>query len=64
MKSHREHVSSRKNFPSIRRLPVGVVSLAHRWIGYCYSLYGAEVKADEATTPATEASNHYRDNNK
>ncbi len=49
-----EHVSKQeKNFP-IRKLSVGVVSLAITGLA-TVNTYGAEVKADEATAPATEA---------
>ena len=53
MKSYREHVSKQEKF-SIRKLSVGVVSLAIAGLA-TVNTYGAEVKADEATTPATEA---------
>ena len=52
MKSYREHVSKQEKF-SIRKLSVGVVSLAIAGLA-TVNTYGAEVKADEATTPATE----------
>ena len=53
MKSYREHVSKQEKF-SIRKLSVGVVSLAIAGLA-TVNTYGAEVKADEATAPATEA---------
>ena len=53
MKSYREHVSKQEKF-SIRKLSVGVVSLAIAGLA-TVNTYGAEVKADEATVPATEA---------
>ena len=52
MKSYREHVSKQEKF-SIRKLSVGVVSLAIAGLA-TVNTYGAEVKADEATTPVTE----------
>lgn len=51
MKSYREHVSKQEKF-SIRKLSVGVVSLAIAGLA-TVNTYGAEVKADEATAPAT-----------
>lgn len=53
MKSYREHSSKQETF-SIRKLSVGVVSLAIAGLA-TVNTYGAEVKADEATAPATEA---------
>ena len=53
MKSYREHVSKQEKF-SIRKLSVGVVSLAIAGLA-TVNTYGAEVKADEATAPATES---------
>lgn len=61
MKSYREHVSKQEKF-SIRKLSVGVVSLAIAGLA-TVNTYGAEVKADEATAPATEA-NYYGYSNK
>lgn len=52
MKSYREHSSKQETF-SIRKLSVGVVSLAVAGL-VTVNTYGAEVKADEATRPATE----------
>ena len=49
MKSYREHVSKQEKF-SIRKLSVGVVSLAIAGLA-TVNTYGAEVKADEATAP-------------
>ena len=45
MKSYREHVSKQEKF-SIRKLSVGVVSLAIAGLA-TVNTYGAEVKADE-----------------
>lgn len=53
MKSYREHSSKQETF-SIRKLSVGVVSLAVAGL-VTVNAYGAEVKADEVTTPAAEA---------
>lgn len=53
MKSYREHSSKQETF-SIRKLSVGVVSLAVAGL-VTVNAYGAEVKADEVTTPTAEA---------
>ena len=53
MKSYREQCSKQEKF-SIRKLSVGVVSLAVAGLA-TVNTYGAEVKADEETGPATEA---------
>ena len=52
MKSYREQCSKQEKF-SIRKLSVGVVSLAVAGLD-TVNTYGAEVKADEETGPATE----------
>lgn len=52
MKSYREQCSKQEKF-SIRKLSVGVVSLAVAGLA-TVNTYGAEVKADEETGPATE----------
>ena len=52
MKSYREQCSKQEKF-SIRKLSVGVVSLAVAGLA-TVKTYGAEVKADEETGPATE----------
>ena len=52
MKSYREQCSKQEKF-SIRKLSVGVVSLAVAGLA-TVNTYGAEVKADEETRPATE----------
>ena len=54
MRSYREHVSKQEKF-SIRKLSVGVVSLAIAGLA-TVNTYGAEVKADEATAPSTAVS--------
>ena len=53
MKSYREHSSKQETF-SIRKLSVGVVSLAGGGFGNVKA-YAASAKADEVTTPAAEA---------
>ena len=52
MKSYREQCSKQEKF-SIHKLSVGVVSLAVAGLA-TVNTYGAEVKADEETGPATE----------